>query len=73
MVICTHRQGTPLRKVRDMTEKNNVTVTKRNDGFYDVSTDAGYIGAIYESQIEKAVKILERDKYGMNFYRKLNG
>lgn len=50
---------------------NKIEITLRGDGLYDVSTDAGYIGAVMASQLESAVKILKRDKYGNGFYNKL--
>lgn len=49
-----------------------MTVTKRKDGLYDISTEAGYIGAVMKSQLEKAEKILKQDMYGRNFYTILN-
>ena len=44
---------------------------KRNDGLYDVYTEAGFIGVVAECQLEKAEKILSKDIYGRNFYEKL--
>lgn len=44
---------------------------KRDDGLYDVYTEVGFIGTVMEHQLEKAEKILEKDKYGISFYTKL--
>lgn len=49
-----------------------MTITKRNDGLYDISTKAGYIGVVMENQLEKAAQILKKDMYGRNFYTILN-
>jgi hypothetical protein len=49
-----------------------MTITKREDGLYDISTDAGYIGTVMKSQLEKAERILKQDMYGRNFYTYLN-
>lgn len=44
---------------------------KRDDGLYDIYTEVGFIGTVMEYQLEKAEKILEKDKYGIGFYTKL--
>ena len=49
-----------------------MTVTKREDNLFDISTETGYIGAVMESQLEKAEQILKRDKWGRRFYTLLN-
>ena len=46
-------------------------VIKRTDGLYDVYTEVGFIGTVMEYQLEKAEKILTKDKYGIGFYNKL--
>lgn len=47
-------------------------VIKRDDGLYDVYTEAGFIGTVMECQLERARQILEKDMYGINFYKKLS-
>lgn len=44
---------------------------KRDDGLYDIYTKAGFIGTVMECQLERARQILEKDMYGINFYKKL--
>ena len=44
---------------------------KRDDGLYDVCTEAGFIETVMKYQLERARRIVAKDMYGINFYKKL--
>jgi len=53
-------------------KSNHIEINRRKDGLYTISTEQGIIGTVMFSQLEKAVELLKTDKYGTDFYNKLN-